>query len=392
MPTAALAQSSPRGTGNACPTTVVPDADFWDTGGTSHQGNVDCIVWWGVTQGNSLVTYGPSADVTRDQMASFIARTITAAGVDLPATSTNHFSDDDGNTHEANINRLAEARVVNGVGGGRFDPSRVVRRDQMATFLANAYEHISGTVLPADAEDFDDTEGNAHSENIRKIVAAGFTAGTGPGSYSPAGAVTRGQMGSFIARLLDKAVDDLDTEIPTTAASRLSGTGDDVIRGRIPADAPAIAVLSHRGEGHFAIWAVESDGEEYDLIANEIGDYDGRGTVNFDRYGRTLAGFNISADGPWTMRLVPASDASRVSDSYAGQGDDVLRAATHAGRVVTISHRGEGHFAIWAHDSDAEATDLLVNEIGDYDGTVALPADTHWLEITADGEWTFTFE
>jgi hypothetical protein len=392
MPAAAGAQTTPRGTANACPTSTVPDADFWDTAGASHQANIDCIVWWGVTSGNTLVTYAPDAGVTRDQMASFIARTITAAGAELPATSTNHFTDDNGNTHEANINRLAEAGVVNGVGGGRFDPSRVVRRDQMATFLANAYEYIAAVELPADGDSFADTRGNAHEENVRKIVAAGFTAGTGPGAYSPAGTVTRGQMGSFLARLLDKAVADLGAPIPATTQPRLSGVGDDVIRGRIPDNTPAVAIMSHRGENNFIIWAVDGDGERYDLVVNEIGDYDGRGAVNFDRFGRTLAGFNIDADGPWTMRILPASQATRISDSFAGQGDDVLRAGTHAGRIVTITHRGDANFVVWAYDAEANMSDLLVNEIGDYDGRVALPNDTHWLEIRADGEWTFEFE
>ena len=50
-----------------------------------------------------------------------------------------------------------------------------------------------------------------------------------------------------------------------------------------------------------------------------------------------------------------------------------------------MTHRGDGNFAIWAYsESD---TDLLVNEIGRYEGE-ALLGDAVVLEITASGGWT----
>jgi hypothetical protein len=50
-----------------------------------------------------------------------------------------------------------------------------------------------------------------------------------------------------------------------------------------------------------------------------------------------------------------------------------------------MTHRGDGNFAIWAYGESG--TDLLVNEIGRYDGE-ALLGDAVLLEITANGAWS----
>jgi hypothetical protein len=66
-------------------------------------------------------------------MATFLARAF-----DLPGTGTDHFTDDEGNKHEANINRIAEAGITHGCGGTRFCPDGAVTRGQMAALLHRA--------------------------------------------------------------------------------------------------------------------------------------------------------------------------------------------------------------------------------------------------------------
>ena len=69
-------------------------------------------------------------------MASFIARAL-----DLPATSTDHFSDNEGSVHEADINRLATAGITSGCAPDHFCPLAAVTREQMAAFLYRALAH-----------------------------------------------------------------------------------------------------------------------------------------------------------------------------------------------------------------------------------------------------------
>jgi hypothetical protein len=59
---------------------------------------------------------------------------------------------------------------------------------------------------------------------------------------------------------------------------------------------------------------------------------------------------------------------------------------------ATVKHQGERNFAVWVYFAD-NSRDLLVNTIGDYDGTVLLRgAGETFFEIEADGPWTITVD
>lgn len=92
-----------------------------------------------------------------------------------------------------------------------------------------------------------------------------------------------------------------------------------------------------------------------------------------------------------------AEEAKLKPKVYSGFGDDVLAISKHdtGAQAVTIQHAGGSNFAVHSLDSSLESTDLLVNEIGNYNGTVLLDGgwsdtETSKLKITADGGWTIT--
>ena len=172
--------------------TAMAAGTFTDDDGNQHEGYIEAIVADGITGGCAVgpARYCPEQDVRRDQMASFLARAL-----DLPAASRDHFLDDAGNTHEDNINRAAEAGITLGDGTGRYAPIAGVRRDQIASFLSRALG------LPAASRDFfTDDAGNTHEDNINRLAEAGVTVGDGAGSYSPTTNVRRDQMASFLGR------------------------------------------------------------------------------------------------------------------------------------------------------------------------------------------------
>lgn len=81
--------------------------------------------------------------------------------------------------------------------------------------------------------------------------------------------------------------------------------------------------------------------------------------------------------------------------SYRGRGAKVIRlraADRREPRLATFSHTGSSNFIVTALDSDGGQADLLVNEIGIYNGTVLVNVDdgasTVALRIQADGPWT----
>jgi hypothetical protein len=168
------------------------DLRFSDIGSSPFIADILWIAEAGITNGCGNGQYCPSATVTRDQMASFIAR-----GLGLPAATADYFPDDAG-IFEADINRLAQAGITNGCGNGLYCPGQAVTRDQMASFIARALS------LPAATTDyFSDDAGSIHEGNINRLAAAGISNGCAGGVYCPLDPVTREQMAAFLHRALD---------------------------------------------------------------------------------------------------------------------------------------------------------------------------------------------
>ncbi len=144
----------------------------------------------GLTRGCASDRFCPLNAVTREQMASFLARVLN-----LPATSDDYFTDDTGSAHEPDINRIAAAGLTLGCGGSRYCPSESVTREQMASFLRRAY------TLPATGTDFfTDDEASPHEPDINRLAASGITRGCTPTTYCPMAPVTREQMVTFLYR------------------------------------------------------------------------------------------------------------------------------------------------------------------------------------------------
>lgn len=223
--------------GTADDTTEVPSAGFTDVAaGATHAFSIDCVVWYEVASGTSATTYTPGGNVKREQMATFIAQLIDYAaengtGVALdPVPTGNLFPCDvsTASTHYDNIQRLADAGVVAGTGsttaGACFDPGGDVTRNQMATFIKQAQDYITGVDLPLNPNDyFVDDDTDTHENNINIIAGEGIARGTGTDSnndalYSPGTPVKRDQMASFLANKLDFLVEDAVTEPPPTVS------------------------------------------------------------------------------------------------------------------------------------------------------------------------------
>jgi hypothetical protein len=115
-------------TGNAHAAGTFDDDDY-----DRHEPNIEAVAAAGITEGCRPGEFCPSQRVNRGQMASFLVRALN-----LPPATRDHFTDDDGTTHEASINAVAEAGITGGCAPGRYCPNREVTRGQMASFLARA--------------------------------------------------------------------------------------------------------------------------------------------------------------------------------------------------------------------------------------------------------------
>lgn len=189
------------------PPAPVSDRDVVDP---VHLQSVDCVFAQGISLGTTGGTYEPEAMTRRDQMASFIVRTLEAAGYDVPDAPDQGFTDIAGNEHQTNINRLAAMGITKGKTANTYAPAELVRRDQMASFIVRAVEWAYGEgggigiglePTPAFA---DVPASNVHSVNVNVgAQVLGLIAGKTEDVYAPAATVTREQMASFLVRVVD---------------------------------------------------------------------------------------------------------------------------------------------------------------------------------------------
>lgn len=201
--------AAPRFPEIACPVGQIPPPPYDDLGGdTTHRFPIACVAARSIAAGVGPRAYGPTAPVSRAQMATFLERLIVASGAGVPGDVADAFADDETSLHETAINRLAAMQVVGGVGDGRYDPEGRVTRAQMATFLARAlWVAQGGALVGAERDYFVDDALDLHEANINIVAEQGIAGGTAAGGvYSPGAHVSRGQMASFLARTLDTAM------------------------------------------------------------------------------------------------------------------------------------------------------------------------------------------
>lgn len=187
-----------------------PGGTFVDDDGLSHEPNIEAIAAAGITAGCSETRYCPGLAVTRAQMASFLMRAL-----DLTIPGGNRFEDVSG-THLGAINAIAEVGISLGCtpDGEQFCPDDLVTREQMGSFLARAL-----ALEPAGGNPFLDVSGS-HVDNVVAIAEAGITVGCVEDGtlFCPLDPVTRAQMATFLARGLG-----LDPIVPPPRGLPIAG-------------------------------------------------------------------------------------------------------------------------------------------------------------------------
>ena len=176
---------------------------FVDDDGHFAEGAIEAIAAEGITQGCNPPRndrYCPQGEVTRGQMAAFLARALG-----LPSASRDFFDDDDSSVFENAINKLAAAGITQGCNppvNDLYCPDELLTRGEMAAFLARAFRLVGG----AGADLFVDDDGSIFEHAIDKIATAGITTGCNPPTndrYCPDSATKRGEMAVFLSRALN---------------------------------------------------------------------------------------------------------------------------------------------------------------------------------------------
>jgi hypothetical protein len=169
---------------------VIDNYLFYDILSTPFRGEIEASYLAGITFGCTPITFCPSSAVTREITAAWLVNAL-----DLPPAVMDHFTDDEDSPYEESINRVADAGITYGCGGGRFCPAGSVTRGEMAAFLKRAFN-----LPPTTIDYFTDDETSIFEGDINRLAASGITAGCGGTRFCPLQVVTREQMAAFLRR------------------------------------------------------------------------------------------------------------------------------------------------------------------------------------------------
>ena len=98
----------------------------------------------------------------------------------------------------------------------RYRPGDEVTREEMAAFMARTYRQVTGNPAEIAETPFTDVPEDSFAVNdIGRIYGLGITKGTSTTTYAPRSAVLRSHMALFIARL-HKAVTGVDAPVVNT--------------------------------------------------------------------------------------------------------------------------------------------------------------------------------
>jgi hypothetical protein len=292
----------------------------------------------------------------------------TIAGVLLSATvagAAGTFIDDDGHVFEGAIEAIAAEGITRGCNppaDDRYCPEDQVTRGQMAIFIVRAYD------LPATSGDFfNDDSGKVYEDAANRLAQAGLTQGCAPSRYCGDDTITRGEMAAFLSRA---------ENLPDSATDHFVDDNTSIFEPGINKVADARITLGCNPPANT------------NFCPND----------NVTR--GQMAGFLTRALGLTPIRPpAPPPPGSFVPFTVSGNGNDVInfRIPGDVPAVLDLTHDGSSNFIVWSLDSSFSMIDLLVNEIGSYQGRrmvhggwFSAPELVRHLDIDADGAWSIT--
>jgi len=208
-----------KATYTACLGDATGSAGFEDVpAGHSSAGAIDCIAYYGITQGTSATTYSPSMSVTREHMALFLTRLAGLVGIEMTSTPDDAGFEDIGELSaesQTAINQLADLGITQGTSTTTYSPEDSVKRGHMALFIARLMNKMTkglggatpDDVVKSESEDkspFTDLKGATKEayDSITQLWELGVASGISATSYAPDASITRASMADFMAAVL----------------------------------------------------------------------------------------------------------------------------------------------------------------------------------------------
>ncbi|MDE0169653.1 MAG: S-layer homology domain-containing protein [bacterium] len=199
-----------------------------------------CMRTLGLSAGRDDGTYGPAAELTRGQMASFVVRLWRdALGNECPSGVVLPFRDTVGNTHAASIECLFGLGITKGLTATTYGPGADLKASQISRFLFRMHRKATeamnvGTGACSDSGSRDELEGAVACLAGLRVVPTDAEAASSD-------AVTRAQMAVYMIglwhNLAGRGLPPLPPQRPAPAETRPAATTRQIAYARGEQDA-----------------------------------------------------------------------------------------------------------------------------------------------------------
>lgn len=117
--------------------------DYTDIEGTTHAGSIATVTAAGIARGIGDGRFGPTEPVTRGQMATMVVAAVELLVAADLTTDRDWFDDVAGTTHERAILIARDLEITRGTSDVRtFEPDRDMPREQMASFITKTLDEL----------------------------------------------------------------------------------------------------------------------------------------------------------------------------------------------------------------------------------------------------------
>lgn len=125
-------------------------------------------------------------------------RQVSLIDIACPTRAAPAYTDVDGQQHHAAIVCVTQRGVAQGTARRTYTPDASVTRGQMASFIARLVGEAGGRLPASSRAAFPDVHGTVHAESVDRLAAAGLVSGFADGTYRAADPVSRAQMATFV--------------------------------------------------------------------------------------------------------------------------------------------------------------------------------------------------
>lgn len=180
----------------ALPATAAAGEGFGDVEPDAYYS--EAVAWMvteGITTGIETGCFGPTLDVTRGQVATFLYRLDRSLGHE-PVTADHPFTDVTAEYQRDPVGWLYGRQLTTGVSPTRFAPTKSITRGELAVLIWR----YAGSPSAVETSPFVDVTRDYQREAIAWMAETGITTGTSPTTFDPDGLVTRAQAATFLHR------------------------------------------------------------------------------------------------------------------------------------------------------------------------------------------------